>query len=290
MGARSGDVDLRLKLLDLSTSRQFVLESRSPTPHRIERGWLTVPTRVPCSGGRPVDEVAVDGVAASMAVLPPGTHEVRVSFFENQDEFTLDLVLDLRLVDGACLRTPVVSQSVPLEVRKRPMLSMSTGLLGNTELSGLEGVIGYQVGLATWAGRFLLDGEVGPGVSLCAESVCGPSSKNRQASFTLPVQASASYWLGEFSHSSASERFLVGLRYSYFPIRLSALDGERRFSVHGGYATFTWASGGPLPGTVIHQERRPHVQFVIPVGVLWEPGANKTAFTAGIAAKFVLSL
>lgn len=286
MGARSGDVDLQLKQLNVFTGREFVLESRSHRPHRIERGWLTVPTRVPCSGGEPVDKVAVDGVAASRAALPPGTHELRVSFFERNNEFTLDLVLDLRLADGACLRTPVISQSLPLEVRRRPMLSLSTGLLALTELSGLEAVIGYQVGVATWAGRFLLNGEVGPGVSACAEGVCGPASKNHQASFTLPMQADVSYRLGE----SVSDMFLVGLRYSYFPIRLSALDGERRFSVHGGHATLIWASGISLRGAVIHQERRPLYQFVIPVGVLWEPGANKTAFTLGIAVRLLLPL
>jgi hypothetical protein len=30
--------------------------------------------------------------------------------------------------------------------------------------------------------------------------------------------------------------------------------------------------------------------LVIPVGVLWEPGANKTAFTARVAIRFLVPL
>jgi hypothetical protein len=291
MGARSGDVSLRLKQLDVSSTREFILESRSQVQHRIQQGWLTVATRIPCSAGEPVDELVVDGVASNQAVVPPGVHEVRARFLSRYNEFHLDLVLDLRLADGACLRTPVISQSLPLEVPKRPLLSLAMDLVGNSDLSGLRAVAGFQAGAATWAGRFLLGAEVGVGSAMCNAGTCGRDDDNNlKGSVTFPVQAQASYRLGDMQKGMLFSTFLVGLRYSYFPIKLSTLDGDRRFSAHGGYLTFTWAFADPIRGALLHQERRPLYQLVIPVGVLWEPGANKAAFTGGMALRFLIPL
>lgn len=291
MVARSGDVSLQLKQLKASSTREFVLESRSQTQHRIRQGWITVATRVPCSAGEPVNQVAVDGVASPQAVVPPGVHEVRVRVAAHADDFELDLVLDLRLADGACLRTPLLSQSLPLEVPNRPLLSLGLDMVGNSDLSGLRAVLGVQAGGAVWVGRFLLGAEAGAGSAVCNEGTCGlGTDKSLKMSLTIPVQAHASYRLGNFERGLVFHTFLLGLRYSYFPISLPALDGGRRFSVHGGYVTFTWASADPLRGALIHQERRPLYELVFPVGVLWEPGANKAVLTGGLAFRLLLPL
>jgi hypothetical protein len=291
MGAQSGDVGLQLKMLNVSMSREFVLESRSQIPHRVQQGWLTVATRLPCSQGEAVDEIAVDGVATSEAVLPPGVHEVRARFLTRYNEFNLDLVLDLRLADGACLRTPVISQSLPLQPPNRPMLSLSMDIAGDSDLSGLRAVASFQAGAAIWAGRFLLGGDVGAGMAMCNVNTCGRDGDNNlKSSFTVPAQADVSYRLGDLQRWMLFQTFLVGLRYSYFPVSLPTLDGDRRFSAHGGYVTFTWAFADPMSGALVHQEHRPLYQLVFPVGVLWEPGANKAAFTAGAALRFLVPL
>jgi len=291
MGAQSGDLSLQLKMLKASTGRTFVLETHSQVQHTIRQGWLTVPTRAPCSGGESMDEVEVDGLEMTEAVLPPGVHELHARFLTHQSDFRLDVVLDLRLADGACVRSPVISQSLPLEVPSRPLLTFSTDVNGDSDLSGLRAVVGLQVGAAAWVGRFLLGGDVGAGMAMCNTETCGRTSDdNLRTSFTFPLQANASYRIGDVQRDLLFSTFLVGLRYSFFPISLPALGGERRFLVHGSYATFTWAFADPIRGPFLHQERRPLYQLVIPVGVLWEPDGQKAGFTGGMSVRVLLPL
>ncbi len=69
-----------------------------------------------------------------------------------------------------------------------------------------------------------------------------------------------------------------------------ALDGDRHFSVHAAQATFTLASASFVRGAVTNQERASVFRVTVPVGVLYEPGANKVAFTAGLTFGFLLPL
>jgi hypothetical protein len=289
--ARSGDVVLQFKELKVASSRDFVLESRSQVEHQIRQGWLSVPSRLPCSEGEPMDEVKVDGITSTDAVLPPGQHKVRARFSNRYSELDSDLVLDFRLADGACLRTPVISQSIPLEVPNRPQLSISSDLVGNSDLRGLREILAFQVGMATWVDRFLLGGEAGVGFTMCNEGTCGRDEKKQlNSGLTFPVQAHVSYRLLERSDGRIFESFLLGLRYSFFPLNLPTLEGDRRFSAHGGYVTFAWAFTDPMPGLLVHQERRHLYEVIVPLGVLWEPRSNKTVFTGGMAVRFLLPL
>src|SRR6185369_3996432 len=48
--ARTADVDLELRSLRVSGEKEVVYASRSTEAHQLGHGWLTVATRVPCSG------------------------------------------------------------------------------------------------------------------------------------------------------------------------------------------------------------------------------------------------
>src|SRR5438045_3515171 len=116
MASRSDDLLLDLKALRFRKEVQVVFRSDGPSAHTIRAGWLTVPTRAPCSGGQETSRVAVDGVSG--AALPAGTHEVTAAF-EAGDASELDLVVDLQLDDGACARAPAISQSIPMMASDR---------------------------------------------------------------------------------------------------------------------------------------------------------------------------
>ena len=138
--ARSGDVELRLQYLRMfGPSRGLVFGSRSAVAHTIRRGWLTVATRDPCTGGADVASISIDGGAVNDGVLPPGSHELSVRFDDGLNDYTLDVVVDLAVDDSGCLRAPAISQAIPLAAENRTVFAGGLGLVANSDLSGLRG-------------------------------------------------------------------------------------------------------------------------------------------------------
>src|SRR5262245_5067620 len=145
MRAQSNDVTLELKSVRVGLARNAVLESRSTAPHVLRRGWLTVPTRAPCSGGANITDISVDGGGPD-GFLPPGVNTLRLAYDDTLDSYTLDAVADLETDDGACLRVPVLSQSVPMEPAPRFVLALGVWVQGGTELAGVESLADVHVG------------------------------------------------------------------------------------------------------------------------------------------------
>lgn len=293
MGARSGDVEWRLKFVRVGTAREFVLESHSAAAHSIQRGWLTVATRGPCTAGAEADEVLVDGNTTTPASLTEGSHEVRVRFDGRADDLSLDLVLDLELEKGLCVRTPVVSQSIPLEAKKRPLVVGSMLFDGNADLSGLRALFGGQVGFGEWLGPVLLTAEAGLGGSVCNAGACGKASNgDLKTGIAIPFTIDASASVGHVVWNKVPNAGLLGARYSYVPVRLPLLDGDRWLSVHGFYGVLGWGVGQGTKAPIRHAERTTLYELAIPIGILVEPSAatHKVAFAAGFGLRIFIPL
>ena len=54
MQSQTGDMTLSMRHMRLGLGQEMTFESRTTAPHKIQRGWLTVATRDPCSGGAEV--------------------------------------------------------------------------------------------------------------------------------------------------------------------------------------------------------------------------------------------
>jgi hypothetical protein len=286
MLSHSEGVDTRLEALDVGREREFVLRMTSGTPHRIRRAFLTVPTRLPCGGGLEPLAMAVDGSAG--VVVAAGEHEVRASF--TRDDFSMDLVLDLDLDEGRCVRTAVYSTSLPFEARSRPVVSVSFPVMGNPSLRGLRGIMAPQVGIGKWFGRLRLFGELGVGLSFCDERTCGKDSQSQnKTGLAIPFSLQATYRAAQWELPNATGFGLIGLRYSYVPVSLPTLAGDSRFAVHGLQAEVGFGITEVLKGNFRHLERAEDVEVVLPVGVVIDP-AGEAAFSAGIAARFLIPL
>jgi hypothetical protein len=286
MRSSSEGVDTRLEALDVGREREFVLRMTSGTPHRIRRAFLTVPTRLLCGGGLEPLAMAVDGSAG--VVVAAGEHEVRASF--TRDDFSMDLVLDLDLDEGRCVRTAVYSTSLPFDARSRPVVSVSFPVIGNASLRGLRGIMAPQVGVGKWFGRLRLFSELGVGFSFCDERTCGKDSQSQnKTGLAIPFSLQATYRATQWEWPNATSFGLIGLRYSYVPVSLPTLAGDSRFAVHGLHAEVGLGLTEVLKGNLRHLERAENIEVLLPVGVVIDP-AGKAAFSAGIAARFLIPL
>jgi hypothetical protein len=289
-GARSGDVELALVHVAAGRQRDFVFTARADSAHALKRGWLTVPTRAPCSGGEELEALLVDEGMTGM--LPPGTHQLRATIPAKLFDLQLDTVMDFE-VEGGCLRTPAVSQSVPLVARRRPILVFATAVDANSALSGLQDLVAFRLGGGGWFGPVLATGELGLGVAECKKSVCGENDnggpRNRltvSGAASAQVLLASGRLLGDFS------ALTMGARYSFAPVTVPALDGDRQFAVHALQAVPGLSVGYGGVGPFQHQERGPMMQMTFPIGVVHAPGApnERTAFVIGLELRVLLPL
>ena len=65
--------------------------------------------------------------------------ELAVRLEDRLDDLSLDLVVDLEIDQGACVRVPAISQSVPLEVEKQFVVVSGLGFAFNPDVSGCAG-------------------------------------------------------------------------------------------------------------------------------------------------------
>ena len=91
------------------TKVQLIARTHAGPAARLERALLTRVTRAACTGGSPVEEVAVDGAAPAKVPVRVGEHTLGLSFTPGAEEL-LDAptALDLAVDDGervACVRT-----------------------------------------------------------------------------------------------------------------------------------------------------------------------------------------
>jgi hypothetical protein len=292
-GARSGDVELRLDHLRTGLSREMVFATRSDAPHVLRRGWLTVPTRDPCTGGADVENVSVDGGAIADGRLPAGSHELAVKFEDRLNDLSLDGVVDLEIDDGACLRTPVISQSIPLTIAPRAVIVGGMGLDGNQEISGLRGIVDFHAGAGGWFGPFLLTAQAGVGFTLCHVNTCGKEGDgSARSGIAVPFTLDARYALGTATSAKLISVALVGARYSFAPVQVRALDGDRDFAVHAVQGVIGWGLNDLIKGRFEHPERALAYEFAVPAGVVFDQGApsHRVAFAAGLEIRFVFQL
>ena len=286
MRSHSEDVDTQVDALNVGREREFVLRITSPAPHRIRRAFLTVPTRLPCQGGLEPLVVSVDGLRN--LTVPAGQHEVRATF--ERDDFSMDLVLDLDLDEGRCVRTAVYSTSLAFEAASRTVISVSMPVFGNASLRGLGGIFGGQLGVGRWLGPLRLLGEVGVAGGFCRKETCGGNAQGEaKTGLAIPLSLEATYRALQLDLPRGTSFGLIGLRYSYVPVRLPALAGEDRFAVHGIHAELGWGMVESLKGNLRHLERVEGMEIMLPVGILVAP-AGKTAFSAGIVLRFLIPI
>jgi hypothetical protein len=293
MRAQTLDVDLELESIRIGGDKDLVYASRSADPHEIGHAWLTVATRVPCSGGLEPEGIIIDGRHSAPGTLPPGTHEIRARFGPATDVLTLDLVLDLELENGGCLRAPTMSQSIPFVAPKRFVLVTSLDFAGNSDLAGLRATFGWRVGGGGWFGPVLVTAVAGIGSAICNEGTCGRGSdKNLRDGLAFPASLDVRYSLGDSTRNLLTSVLMVGARYSITPERLPALDGERRFVVHSFQGVLSWSITDGVRGPFHHKERMPLAEFAFPVGVSWSPEAptNHLVFAAGLDLRFLVPL
>jgi hypothetical protein len=291
--AQTQDVDLALESVRAGGAKELVYASRSTAPHEIGHAWLTVATRVPCSGGLEAAAILIDDGLSVPGVLPFGAHEIRARFESSGDDLALDLVLDVEIERGGCLRAPAVSQSIPFVAPKRFVLVSSLDVGGNADLAGMRGTYGWRVGGGGWLGPVLVTAVVGIGGATCNEDICGRGSDNAlRAGLALPAALDLRYSLGSSTVNRLTSVWMVGARYSVMPTRLPALDGERRFVVHGFQGVVGWAMTDAVRGPFLHRERMPLAEFAIPVGVYWSPDAptNHLVFAISLDLRFLIPL
>jgi hypothetical protein len=296
MHATTGDVDLALSYLRFR-GPQVVLISRSTVPHTLVRAWATVPSRSPCTGGVEADALIIDeGVGEGFGAggaLTPGTHQVALRFPDGSLDYTLDTVADLEIEEGACLRAPVLSQSVPLVPQKRPVLVISTGLLGNPDIGGLRAVTSLEVGAGGWLGPFLVNVQVGAGAAICNSALCGKdSSGNLNSGLAIPLALEARYGFGAGVLGRLQSAWFLGGRYAFEPVWLPATTGERSFQLQTLTAVLGWGSGDASRGPFRHLERAVPFEMAIPLGVAVAPDGldRRVAFTGGLELRFLLNL
>jgi hypothetical protein len=280
------EVKTRVEALNVDREREFVVGVSAHDPHRIRRAFLTVPTRLPCQGGLEPLALSVDDTRG--LAVPSGEHRLRARF--ERDDFSSDLVLDLELDEGRCVRTAVYSTALPFEVASKTIVSVSLPLLANTALRGLHGVIAGQFGIGRWFGPMRVFGEVGLGGAYCDQGTCGKDSQNQaKAGLAVPVSLQATWRAVEWELPRATGFGLVGLRYSYVPVRLPTLGGDDSFAVHAVHAELGWGMAEVLKGNLLHMERAEDLEIMFPVGALVDPN-GKTAFSAGLVMRFLIPI
>jgi hypothetical protein len=147
-----------------------------------------------------------------------------------------------------------------------------------------------QVGIGKWFGRLRLLGELGVGFAFCDEWTCGKDGQGQnKTGLAIPFNLQASYRAAQWELPNATSFGLVGVRYSYVPVRLPAPAGDSRFAVHGLHAEVGFGLTEVLKGNFRHLERAEDIEVVVPVGLVIDP-AGRTAFSAGFAARFLIPL
>jgi hypothetical protein len=295
MRGANADVDMTLTRIAVGGNvRDFSFATRSDLPHGLRRGWLTVPTREPCSGGAEVTQLFIDGEPSATGLLPVGLHEVRARIESNADDLALDAVIDLEIEDKGCLRAPAVSQSIAISVPNRMVLMTDLFIEGNSALSGLRSAIGIHVGAGAWLGRFLLTGGLGFAEAVCDPDLCGKDDMgNARSRGAFSLAANADYLVGSARINRLFNFLTVGARYSYLPATIPAPEGDRHFDVHSFNAVLTWSYGDTMAhGPFQRQERGPVAQLAIPIGLVYAPGAPKehTGFGIGLSVRILLPI
>lgn len=293
MRARSRDVEVSLKAVRVGSTKEFVFSTRSTAAHAVQRGWLTVATRAPCTGGAEAGEIVIDHGVVPSGELAPGAHELRVRFLRGPEDLSLDLVFDLAFDDGLCLRAPVISQSLPLTVPRRLVLVGSNALDGTSDLSGLRALYGLRIGGGGWLGPLLLTAEAGVAVAICSAGTCGKREDGSlHSGFAIPLSAEVRYPTAVFVVNNWSNTISVGARYSFSSVSLPALGGDRRLGVHGYQAVLAWGYHETVKGPHRHRERGPLWELSVPIGVLVAPQAagDSVVFGAGFGLRYLLPL
>jgi hypothetical protein len=285
MRSQTGDVALTMRHMRLGLGQDMTFESRTTTPHKIQRGWLTVATRDPCSGGAEVMDVIVDDGRGAPGALPPGTHDLRVTFHDSLADYSLDVVLDLAIDDDQCVRVPAVSQSIGFTSEQRVTPVVSSMLWGNNDVGGLRGVFGVQAGVAAWLGPVQAAAQIGVGQSLCETSACGEKQGGGlHGGVAIPVSLDARVPFASGIRHHIASVGAAGARYAFTSVGLPGLDGNRRFGVHSFQGVLSWGFGDSLTGPFRHLERALPFEVLFPIGVLFAPDAPgaRVAFGAGI--------
>jgi len=291
--ARTMDVDLQLENIRASGSPEVVYASHSTEPHEIGHAWLTVASRVPCTGGAEANRIVVDDGRGVPGTLPRGTHELRARFDTSVRDLTLDLVVDVEIEHGGCLRAPAVSQSIPMVAPRRFVLATSLDGGGNADLGGIRGMFGFRLGGGGWLGPVLVTAVAGIGEATCADETCGKGDDNMgRTALAIPAALDLRYSLGSSTRGAITSLWLVGARYSIMSAGVPALDGDRRYLIYGLQGVLAWALSDAPEGPFRHRERTPLVEYAIPVGVYWSPDtpANHFAIAVGLDVRFLVPL
>jgi hypothetical protein len=290
---RSGDVELRLDHLRIGPRRQLVLQSRSTVPHVVRGGWLTVPTRAPCRDGARLTSVTIDGLPTE--TLEPGSHEIVARFDDDLDGYGLDVVLDLQLADGGCVRSPVLSQSVPLVAGGRFVIAgaMNGEALAGTT-SGVRGLFAARLGGGAWLGDALLTAQAGIGAASCTASTCGRRDNgDLKEGLALPLEVDGRYAVGSaLDGRGLMGAWRIGARYAFVPVTLPGLAGDRRLIVQTFQGVIAFAFGDPVTAPVVRRQRLMPFEVAFPVGIGLVSGIPEggVGFAAGVDLRFVFSL
>ena len=292
MRAQSADVELELASMRVGMSPQIVLTARSSAPHAIERGYLTVPTRAPCTGGAELTTISIDGEPPSSGLLPAGTHTVRAEFTDRMKGYSLDIVADFAMADGTCVRAPVLSQSIPLDPAPRFVLVLGAGAEGNTTVSGVKASADFQVGAGGTVGPVLLTAHFGVGTAQCVASLCGPGDDGKaRVATALGGALTAIRGVPLPGVALRGSLLTLGARFSFLTTRLPAMEASRRLELHALQGLIGWGFGVGLQGPFRRREMTPVIEFAVPVGVMAEQGAlSQVAFVGGIEARFLIDL
>lgn len=291
MRARSGDVELALQSLRVGLVPEIVLASRASAPHEIRRGYLTVATRAPCSGGAAISRISVDD-AAEAWLLPAGEHTLRLESEDRLKGYTLDVVADIEMADGTCVRAPVLSQSIPLRPAPRVVLVAGGGAEGNTDLAGVKAAADFHVGVGGTYGPVLLTAQLGLGTAQCIAAVCGPGDGGKArigTAFSGSLTATRGVPLG--GGALRGMMLTAGARYAFMTTRLPALESSRRLDFHSLQALVGWGMGVGFAGPFQRRDLTPLMELAVPVGVMAEQSAlSRVAFVAGVEARFLIDL
>ena len=141
-------------------------------------------------------------------------------------------------------------------------------------------------------GPLLLTGQVGVGASLCNEATCGRDEDgNLNSGLSIPFTLDARYAFGTATVNKLVNIGLVGARYSFAPVSLPAMGGDRHFAVHAFQGVLAWGYD-TLKGPFRHVERVLPFEFAFPFGVLVDQGApqHKVVFVGGFEMRFFFHL
>ena len=187
----------------------------------------------------------------------------------------------------------MLSQSISLVPQARPVLVVSSGVVGNPDVSGLVAVTWLELGLGGWLGPILLDGQVGVAAAICSAALCDKDAQgNLRNGLAIPLAIEARTGFGATVLNGYASAWFAGGRYAFEPIWLPARGGERSFQVHTLEAVIGWGLGDPVGASFRHLERAIPLEVAVPLGLIAEPtGPNRrVAFTGGIELRYLFQL